>query len=55
MTTTKHAILLKPRTLSEFAGVRGRVKAVVAAQPQSVSLSDAMKQVRKTHKVTGTK
>jgi len=38
-----------------FAGVRGRVKAAVAAQPRSVSLSDALAQTRKFQMSGGTK
>ena len=44
-----------PRTRRAFAGVRGRVKAAVATQPPSISLSDALAQVRKIRKVTGTR
>ena len=55
MLKAKNELFLKLRTIRSFAGVRGRVKAAVAAQPPSVSLSDALAQVRKFRKVTGTK
>lgn len=55
MVKTKKEIVLSPGTLRSFAGVRGRVKAAVAAQPHSISLSNAMAQVRKFQKVGGTK
>ena len=46
--------LLDPKTIRSFAGVRGRVKAAVAAQPRSVSLAQALAQVQrvKTETVT---
>lgn len=46
---------LNPETLSAFDGVRSRVKAAVAAQPQSVSLAKALAQVQGTQAETGTK
>jgi hypothetical protein len=55
MLKAKNELFLKLRTIRSFADVRGRVKAAVAAQPPSVSLSDALAQVRKFRKVTGTK
>ena len=55
MPKTKKEMLLNLRTIRSFAGVRGRVKAAVAAQPPSVSLSDALAQVRKPRKVTATR
>ena len=59
MEKTKQEIFVDPRIRRSFAGVRGRVKAAVAAQPRSVSWSDALDQVRKfqtsvaTNKSTG--
>jgi hypothetical protein len=54
MPKTKQEIFLDLRTLRSFAGVRGRVKAAVAAQPRSVSLSEALAQSRKFRTVIGT-
>jgi len=54
MPKTKQEIVLDPRISKSFAGVRGRVKAAVAAQPRSVSLSDALAQIRKSPRLTGT-
>jgi hypothetical protein len=48
MLKTKEQIFLDRRTLRAFAGVRGRVKAAVAAQPHSVSLSQALEQMQKS-------
>lgn len=50
MVRTKKEMVLSPETLRSFAAVRNRVKAAVAAQPRSVSLSDALAQVRKFQK-----
>jgi hypothetical protein len=47
MPKTKQKIFLDPRIRQSFAGVRGRVKAAVAAQPHSVSFSEALIQTRK--------
>jgi len=55
MLLTQKTITLKPGTIRAFAGVRGRVKAAVAAQPRSVSLSDALAQARKFQMSGGTK
>ncbi len=55
MPLTQKTITLEPGTIRAFAGVRGRVKAAVAAQPRSVSLSDALTQTRKFQKSAGTK
>ena len=55
MLKTKEEIILAPRVRRSFAGVRGRVKAAVAAQPPSVSLSDAVAQTRKFRDLNGTK
>ena len=55
MSLTQKSITLKPGTIRAFAGVRGRVKAAVAAQPRSVSLSDALSQTRRFQKSDGTK
>ena len=41
-------IFLDQRTIRSFAGVRNRVKAAVAAQPRSISLSQALAQTRKS-------
>ena len=51
MTKTKAELFPAPRTIRSFAGVRGRVKAAVAAQPRSVSLSDALAQIGKPGKI----
>jgi hypothetical protein len=55
MPKTKQEIFLDLRTIRSFAGVRGRVKAAVAAQPRSVSLSEALAQARKFEQQGGTK
>jgi hypothetical protein len=39
--------LSNPTSQKVFAGVRGRVIDALAAQPSSISLSDAMKQVER--------
>ena len=43
----KQEIFLDQQTIRSFAGVRGRVKAAVAKQPRSVSLSEALAQSQK--------
>jgi hypothetical protein len=55
MLTKKEDIILDPRIKRSFAGVRGRVKAAVAAQPRSVSLSQALAQTRQFRKATETR
>lgn len=55
MLMKKEDIILDPRIKRSFAGVCGRVKAAVAAQPRSVSYADAMAQVRRFQKQAGTK
>jgi hypothetical protein len=47
MLRTKHKILVDPKVRQSFAGVRNRVKAAVAAQPHSVSFSEALIQTQK--------
>ncbi len=54
MPKTKQEIFLDLRTIRSFAGVRDRVKAAVAAQPRSVSLSQALAQTSQFKKVTAT-
>jgi hypothetical protein len=54
MPKTKQEIFLDLRTIRSFAGVRGRVKAAVAAQPRSVSLSQALAQTRNFKKANVT-
>jgi hypothetical protein len=55
MLKTKEQTVLNRGTLKSFAGVRGRVQAAVAAQPRSVSLSEALAQARKFDQQGGTK
>lgn len=55
MTKTREEIILPPRIVKAFAGVRGRVKAAVAVQPPSVSLAEALAQVRMFQQASGTK
>lgn len=56
MDKTKEAIVvISPAMKRAFAGVRGRVKAAVAAQPPSVSFSEALAQVQKFQVSGGTK
>lgn len=47
MLRTEHKILIDPKVRQSFAGVRNRVKAAVAAQPHSVSFSEALIQTQK--------
>ena len=47
-------VTLNPRIRKSFAGVRGRVKAAVAAQPRSVTWSEALEQIQKFQKAHGT-
>ena len=47
MPKTKQEIFLDLGTIRSFAGVRGRVKAAVAAQPRSVTLAQALAQTQK--------
>jgi hypothetical protein len=44
-----------PGTVRSFAGVRGRVKAAVAAQPSSVTLAQALAQMQKAQTLRATK
>ena len=52
MLKTKEQIVLDRRTVQSFAGVRGRVKAAVAAQTRSVSLAEALAQTQQSKAVT---
>ena len=47
-------INLTPRVLHSFVGVRGRVKAAVANQRRSVTLSEALLQVQRVQKASVT-
>jgi len=55
MLKTRKQAALDPRIRRAFVGVRGRVKAAVAAQPHSVSFSDALAQARKFQSLGETK
>jgi hypothetical protein len=55
MIRDKEKLKLSSRVVRELDGVRGRVKAAVAAQARSVSLSDALAQIRKFQQLNGTK
>jgi hypothetical protein len=47
MPMTTEEIDLKPQEVRSFAGVRGRVRAAVEAQPRSVTLLEALAQARR--------
>lgn len=54
MQTKNHVTELPPEVIQAFAGVRARVQAAVAVRRRSVTLEEALEQVRRIHQAAGT-